>query len=98
MDDVRCSPVTSNGDGVTPSQGMRLRTSDPPESRLLALTLEAITADCETILTLTCTSNTTQPGYHGCGSIIGNRKKFPKRKEKKRKRRDFLTYWYTFYL
>ena len=38
-----------------------------------------------------------QPGYHGCGSIKGNREKFPKRKEKKRKRRDFLTYEYTFY-
>ena len=32
------------------------------------------------------------PGYHGCGSIKGNREKFPKRKEKKRKRRDFLAY------
>ena len=37
------------------------------------------------------------PGYHGCGSIKGNREKFPKRKEKKRKRRDFLTHEYTFY-
>jgi len=27
-----------------------------------------------------------QPGFHGCGSIKGNREKFPKRKEKKRKR------------
>ena len=25
------------------------------------------------------------PSYHGCGSIRGNRKKFPERKEKKRK-------------
>ena len=33
-----------------------------------------------------------RPGYHGCGSIKGKREKFPKRKEKKRKRRDFLTY------
>ena len=33
-----------------------------------------------------------RPGYHGCGSIKGNREKFPKRKEKKRKRKDFLTY------
>ena len=35
MDDVRCSPVTSNGDGVTPSQGMRLRTA------LLSLTSQS---------------------------------------------------------
>jgi len=28
-----------------------------------------------------------RPGFHGCGSIKGNREKFPKRKEKKR---DFL--------
>ena len=34
-----------------------------------------------------------RPGYHGCGSIKGNRENFPKRKEKKRKRRDFLAYW-----
>jgi len=32
------------------------------------------------------------PRYYGCGSIKRNREIFLKRKEKKRKRRDFLTY------
>ena len=46
----------------------------------------------------TPSSEPSWPGYHGCGSIKGNREKFPKKKEKKRKRRDFLAYQNTFYL
>ena len=37
-------------------------------------------------------SGTVLAGYYGCGSIKGNREIFLIRKEKKRKRWDFLAY------